>query len=178
LATNVAVFGSSEPLPGDPLYESARRVGYLLASEGYGVVSGGYAGVMEGASRGAREAGGSAIGVTTRDFGRGPGNPFLSVEHQEPNLFDRTRRLIELSDAYIILAGKAGTLAEAAFLWALHRAGLLGGKPIVMTGPFWNGFVDDLVRRDLLGPGQVGATAHAATPEEAVQIVKRLRNSR
>jgi len=53
----VAVFGSSEPAAGDPLYEAARRVGSLLAGAGYDVVTGGYGGVMEGASRGAVEAG-------------------------------------------------------------------------------------------------------------------------
>lgn len=172
MATNVAVFGSSEPGEGDALYQLARRVGHLLATEGYGVVSGGYSGVMEGASRGAREAGGAAIGVTTKDFGRGPGNPYLTVEHSEANLFDRTRRLMELSSAYIILPGKAGTLAETAFLWALHRAGLLGGKPIVLVGPFWNGFVDQLMARGLLEPSQAAATEHAATPEDAVRIIR------
>jgi uncharacterized protein (TIGR00725 family) len=173
LATNVAVFGSSEPPEGDPLYEEARRVGYLLARAGFAVVSGGYAGVMEGASRGAREAGGAAIGVTSKDLGRGSGNKYLSVEHSEADLFERTRRLIAISSAYIILRGKAGTLAEATFLWALHRAGLLNGKPIVLLGPFWRGFVEDLIDRKLLEPGQAAATMHAATPEEAVELVRR-----
>ncbi len=59
----IAVFGSSEPLEGEPLYEQARRVGALLAAAGYRVVTGGYGGVMEGASRGAIERGGEAIGV-------------------------------------------------------------------------------------------------------------------
>jgi len=167
------VFGSSEPAEGDPLYEMGRRVGYLLASGGYGVVNGGYGGVMEGASRGAREAGGIAIGVTTKDFGRGPGNRFLSQEYAEGNLFDRTRRLMEMSAAYIILPGKAGTLAEVAFLWALHRAGLLNGRPIVLVGPFWKGLVEQLVERNLLEPGQAAATRYAATPEEAVDLIRR-----
>ena len=60
----VAVFGSSDPRPGDEAYELARRAGELLARSGWAVLSGGYGGVMEGASRGAREAGGEALGVT------------------------------------------------------------------------------------------------------------------
>jgi uncharacterized protein (TIGR00730 family) len=172
LATNVAVFGSSEPAPGHPLYEEARRIGRLLAGAGFGVVNGGYGGVMEGASRGAREAGGAAIGVTTKDFARGSGNPWLSVEHSEEDLFARTRRLIEISAAYIILPGKAGTLAEAAFLWALHRARLLNGKPIILVGPFWSGFVEQLVARDLLGTEQAAATSFAAGAEEAVDLIR------
>jgi hypothetical protein len=173
LAINVAVFGSSEPEPGDPLYEEARRLGFLLAEAGYGVVNGGYSGVMEGASRGAREAGGQAIGVTSKDLGRSGGNEWLSAEHAESNLFDRTRRLIEISSAYIILPGKAGTLAEASFLWALERARLLNGRPVILLGPFWSGFVESLVARNLLEPGQAAVTMHAATPEEAVDLIRR-----
>jgi hypothetical protein len=171
VATDVAVFGSSEPLPGEPLYETARAVGRLLATHGYGVVNGGYGGVMEGVSRGAREAGGRAIGVTSRDLGRSGGNAYLTEERLAENLFERTRLLMERSSAYIILAGKAGTLAEASFLWALHRARLLQGKPIVLLGSIWEGFVESLAERDLLEPGQVEATRRAATPEEAVRII-------
>ena len=172
MATSVAVFGSSEPPPGDPLYEIARRTGDLLARAGYVVVNGGYSGVMEAASRGAREAGGEVVGVTTKDFGRGPGNRFLTREIAAENLYDRTRTLMEISSAYIILPGKAGTLAEVAFLWALHRAGLLGRKPIVLLGPFWGGFVEELLRRNLLEAPQATDTLRADTPEEAVELIR------
>ena len=173
MATRVAVFGSSEPAPGDAEYELARRVGRLLAEAGYEVVNGGYGGVMEGASLGAREGGGEAVGITTRIFTRGEGNPYLSRELPEQDLYLRTRALIEPSAAYIILPGKAGTLAELTFLWALQRAGLLGRKPVILVGPFWRGLVDDLLARRLLEPSQAAATAHAATPEEAVNLVRR-----
>jgi len=172
LATRVAVFGSSEPAPGEPAYEIARRVGRLLAEAGYDVVNGGYGGVMEAASRGAREAGGRAVGITTHAFSRGRGNSFLAEELPEEDLYLRTRTLIETSAAYIILPGKAGTLAELAFLWALQRARLLAGKPVVLLGPFWRGFVDQLLERELLEPSQAAATAHAASPEEAVSMIR------
>lgn len=172
MATRVAVFGSSEPPPGDPAYEIARRTGRLLAEAGYDVVNGGYGGVMEAASRGAGEAGGRAIGITTRVFSRGGGNPYLSMILPEEDLYLRTRTLIETSAAYIILPGKAGTLAELAFLWALQRARLLAGKPVVLLGPFWRGFVDQLLERGLLEPSQAASTAHAATPEEAVNLIR------
>jgi uncharacterized protein (TIGR00730 family) len=171
LGAKVAVFGSSEPLEPAPLYQLARSVGSLLAQAGYDVVSGGYGGVMEGVSRGARDAGGRALGVTTSAFQRGGGNRYLSEETTEKDLFLRTRALIEVSSAYIILPGKAGTLAELTFLWALQRAGLLEGKPVVLLGAFWNGLVEDFLQRGLLEPAQAGATAHVLTPEEAVEQV-------
>ena len=50
----VAVFGASVSLPGDQLYEQGVRCGRLLAEAGFGVATGGYAGVMEAVSLGAK----------------------------------------------------------------------------------------------------------------------------
>ena len=73
---SVAVFGSSEPAEGDTLYDTARRLGGLLARCGYRVVTGGYGGVMEAACRGAREAGGATVGVTCSIFRDRTPNPY------------------------------------------------------------------------------------------------------
>jgi uncharacterized protein (TIGR00730 family) len=167
----VAVFGSSEPREGEPLYQEAREVGALLAKSGFVVVNGGYGGVMEAASRGAREAGGRAVGVTTSAFRRGPGNPYLDEEHREADLFSRTRRLIQLSHAYIILRGKSGTLAELAFLWALDRGGLLPPTRIALLGDCWKGVLGALEEWQMVEPTQLGFTRLARTPVEAVEIV-------
>jgi len=166
----VAVFGSSEPGEGDPLYEQARRVGNLLARSGFLVVNGGYGGVMEAASRGAREGGGRSLGVTTSAFNRGPGNPFLDEERQEPDLYSRTRRLIELSHAYIILRGKSGTLAELTFLWALNRGGLLPPTRVVLLGECWEGVLRALEERQMVEAEQIRITRLARTPDEAVEM--------
>ncbi len=168
---SVAVFGSSEPREGDALYEQARRCGWLLARAGLRVVNGGYGGVMEAASRGAREGGGRSLGVTTAAFARGPANSYLSEALDEPDLFLRTRRLIELSDAYIILAGKSGTLAELSFLWALNRSGLLPRTRIVLLGDFWDRFLDSLKSHQMIEAQQLDITTTALTPEQAVEQV-------
>ena len=127
---------------------------------------------MEGVSRGARESGVRALGVTTSAFQRGRGNKYLSEQTTEKDLFLRTRSLIEVSSAYIILPGKAGTLAELTFLWALQRGGLLEGRPVVLLSPFWDGLVEDFHQRGLLEPAQVDATTQVLTPEEAVEQVR------
>lgn len=172
----VAVFGSGDPVQGQPLYEQARMLGRLLAGAGFLVVNGGYGGVMEASSRGAREGGGRSIGVTTSAFTRGGGNAYLSEERREPDLFLRTRRLIELSDAYIILRGKSGTLAELMLLWALNRGGLLISTRIILLGEFWEDFLISLRDRDMVESRQMEITRMARTPEQAVaEIVSFLR---
>jgi len=172
-AVGIGVFGSSEPGLGTPLYESARTLGGDLARAGYRVVTGGYGGVMEGASRGAREAGGTATGVVCDVFpGRAP-NGFLTDVAPTADLFERTRELVRLSRGFVVLGGRAGTLAELAFLWALHRAGCLDGRPVLLLtdsdgGP-WNALMRCLERNRLLDPPQLAATDVVRTPDEAVR---------
>lgn len=150
-------------------------MGSLLARAGFLVVTGGYSGVMEAASRGAVEAGGAALGITSRALTplRASHNRYLTRHLEEEGLSERMRELIRHSAGYIILPGKAGTLAELTFLWALHRARLLGDRPIVLLGDPWERYLEQLVALDLLDPEQAEITRVAATPEEAVELIRR-----
>jgi uncharacterized protein (TIGR00730 family) len=171
-APSIAVFGSSEALPGEPLYEQARSVGRLLAEAGFVVVTGGYGGVMEGASRGAAEAGGTAVGVVCGIFrGRAP-NPYLDEIVDTPDLFARTRTLIERARGYVVLEGKSGTLAEVALLWALHRAGSLDRRPVVLLADAWRALLRHLVLAGVIESEQFDVTRVVDSPEEAVAAVR------
>jgi uncharacterized protein (TIGR00730 family) len=167
----VAVFGSSEPLAGEALYETARQLGRLLAQAGRTVVTGGYGGVMEGASRGAREGGGATLGVVCAIFsGRSP-NPYLDRVVHTRDLHERTRELVDRGEAFVVLAGKAGTLAELTWLWALERAECLGRRPVVLLGDDWQPLVALLEQRGMLEPSQIRRTRFAATPERVVELL-------
>ena len=54
----VTIFGGSKCVESDTEHKQAHRVGELLAAAGFTICTGGYLGVMEAASRGARERGG------------------------------------------------------------------------------------------------------------------------
>jgi uncharacterized protein (TIGR00730 family) len=167
----IAVFGSSEPLPGEPLYETARELGRLLALRGQPVVTGGYGGVMEAASRGARSAGGRAVGVTCRIFGSRAANAYVSDMRESDDLFDRTRELVRLARGFVVLEGKAGTLAELGSLWALDRAGCLGRRPVILLGMRFATLLEQLERIDLLDREQIELSRLAETPQEAVRLL-------
>ncbi len=169
--TGIAVFGSSEPRSGEPLYETALQLGRLLAQSGHVVITGGYGGVMEAASRGAREGGGRAIGVTCEIFGSRRPNEYLSEIRPTADLHERTRQLIELARGFIVLDGKAGTLAELALLWALDRAGCLHGRPVVLLGNSFGELLQQLERSGMLEREQVEITLIARSPEHAVQLL-------
>ncbi len=169
----VAVFGSSEPVPDSLLYQEARETGRMLAERGYIVLTGGYSGVMEGASRGAMEAGGHTVGVLCDIFTRRTANEYVQESIPTADLLERTRILIEKSAACVILHGKAGTLAELTFTWALHRAGCLPDRPVILLGEGWPGFLDSLSAAGMLDPAQREITAIAATPRDAVDKIER-----
>jgi len=57
----IAVVGAGDCSPEE--YEAAQTVGYLIAGNHETLVCGGLSGVMEAACRGAKEAGGTTVGI-------------------------------------------------------------------------------------------------------------------
>jgi len=139
-AAAITIFGSSRVRPESEEYTQALELGRALGSRGYTVVTGGYDGVMEAVSRGAKEAGGRVVGVTVeviaRNFSRQP-NAYLDQEIQTAALLERIDKLVELGSAYIVLPGGSGTLVELGAVWNLAFLGALHGKPIIVVGRGW-----------------------------------------
>ncbi len=60
----ITVFGSSQPKEGNEEFNSAYKLGILLAKNNFNVCTGGFQGIMNAVSKGAVENGAEAIGVT------------------------------------------------------------------------------------------------------------------
>ena len=147
----IAVFGSSAPKPGAPLNQEAYELGRLLGEAGYAVVTGGYSGVMEAASRGAAEAGGHVIGVTSdRLYRRGSRlNAWVKEERRFPTLLERAHHLVSSSDGIVALRGGIGTLNEVAMTWSLLQVGEIAPKPLLLLGAEWGALL-----RQFYGQGE------------------------
>src|ERR1700691_6110494 len=109
----ITVFGSSRPEDGHADYVEAFELGRALASAGFAVCTGGYGGVMEGASRGARESGGRVLAVTST-FSRSPANRWADEETRVATWQDRLFELVRIGDGYVACKGGTGTLVELA----------------------------------------------------------------
>jgi len=168
----ITVFGSAQPIPGSAAYEQARQTGRLLAQSGFTVVNGGYTGTMEGASQGAAEVGGRAVGVTCALFdGRREGaNPYLTEEIHTPDLLSRLRTLVERGDGYIVLGGGIGTMLELFLVWNLLSI-TATNKPCVLVGTEWHDVLDDLVRDTAIEADHVALLRFADTSEDAVCLL-------
>ena len=93
----ITVFGSSRPREDHADYEEARSLGRALAKAGFAVCSGGYGGVMEAASRGAKEAGGKTYGVTA-EFFKPKANAWIDTEIRVTTWQDRLFELVRVAD--------------------------------------------------------------------------------
>ncbi|HLF26766.1 MAG TPA: LOG family protein [Anaerolineae bacterium] len=171
----VAVYGSNAPKPDEADYEQARRLGRLLAQAGYVVATGGYGGTMEGASRGAQEAGGHVIGVTTSIFDavRLSCNPYVAEEIKFPTLFQRLHYLVTCADAWVALPGGIGTLSEVALTWSLMQVGEIERKPFVLVGAMWRQALHTFAHNGYVQAHQHELLAYAETVEEVTALLKR-----
>lgn len=114
----VAVIGSGNA--SDKLYEKAREVGRLVAVRGGVVVCGGLLGVMEAAAYGAKEAGGTAIGVLP-DEDRGRANPYLSYSIVTGIGQARNLAVVCSGDVVVAVDGEHGALSEIGLALKLGR---------------------------------------------------------
>lgn len=180
----VTVFGSAR-LPEDhPSYELNRRLGYLLAKAGYGVVTGGAAGVMEAANRGAFEAA-KELGKDPACYSIGCGitlpfeqkfNPYVGVAVDFHYFFIRKYFLVNQSKAFFLGEGGFGTRDELWEVACLIQTGKMPLAPLVLVGDdaVWRGFQEDLrimVERKVIHPLDVNLIRVAETAEEGTRIV-------
>jgi len=136
----VTVFGGAQPKEGETAYTEALELGRLLAQRGHTVLTGGYIGVMEAVSRGAKEAGGHVIGVTCEDietWRKVSANSWVMEEIRKKTLIERLHTLIHESDAAFALPGGAGTLTEIALMWNLMIVESLPRRPLILIGRGW-----------------------------------------
>src|ERR671930_148189 len=117
----VAVIGPGEAAPDE--IAVAERVGAGLGRRGAVLVCGGLVGVMEAACRGAKEAGGTTLGILP-GADSAQANPFVDVAVPTGMGEMRNGLVARAADAVIAVGGEYGTLSEIALA-------LKAGKPVI-----------------------------------------------
>jgi len=144
----IGVIGGSRP--GPEFLKLAYDVGHLIAQAGAVLVCGGLAGVMEAASRGAKEAGGLTIGILPGNR-TSDANPYVDVPIATGLGYTRNSLVAMNADVLIAVDGEYGTLSEIAY-------GRIYGKDVIG-----------------LGSWQIEGVTPADTAEEAVALALKKR---
>jgi len=127
------------------IYELAREVGRGIAKMGAILVCGGLGGVMEGACRGAREAGGQTVGILP-GADRVHANPYITIPIVTDLGHARNVLIVRSSDLLIAISGGYGTLSEISIALKLK-------KPVIGLSTWPN----------------IGEIKYVATSEEALK---------
>lgn len=173
----VAFFGYSLSRVTDTEYSAAYETAKLIAQSGRRVANGGGPGVMYAATKGAKDGGGKVTVVyyepnnATTFEGKEAIN--IADEHfEESNYVLRTKRLLDLGDAYIIFNGGTGTMSEFAMAWGVARLYLGHSKPLLLYGSFWKNIIEAFrvntkVRQDAYDVYRI-----VTSPEEALSVIE------
>lgn len=150
----IGVIGGQEAT--EPALSHAFEVGRELASRGHVLVSGGRSGVMREACRGAKEAGGTTVGILPGNDAS-DANEFVDIPIITGIGFARNSIVARTADALIAIGGQYGTLSEIAY-------GFTVGTPVIGLGT-WQ-------LRD--HEGREPPLIRVSTPLEAVAEAERL----
>jgi hypothetical protein len=171
----ITVFGSSRPEDGHADYAEALELGRALAAVGFAVCTGGYGGVMEAVSRGARESGGRVLAVTSTFFCART-NRWVQEETRVPTWQERLFELVRVGDGYVACKGGTGTLVELAVVWEMLNKKAMEQRPFVVLGDFWQPILDR-VREVERGQGSKWSESsdplvhQSPTPTEAARFL-------
>jgi uncharacterized protein (TIGR00725 family) len=143
------VIGASEG--SEEILRDAEAVGRAIAQAGAVLVCGGLTGVMEAASKGASEVGGTVVAVLPT-LSPADANPYVTHAIATGTGHARNLAVVASGEAVIAVGGEWGTLSEIAYARKL-------GRPVVaiQSWPLRNRAGTDL------------GIVEAETPEEAVK---------
>lgn len=177
LIKTVSCLGFADATVDDPLFKEAFGVGKALAGAGYIVANGGGPGVMRATSEGAKAAGGRVVGVTfypkdVANFeGRDKDNP-IDEEIKTNNYLERTLKLLDVGQAFVIFKGGTGTISEFGMAWGLARLYFGHHKPLILFGKFWENIMATFMANMRMRPEEFQVYRVAATPEEVIKSLE------
>ena len=139
----IGVIGGARP--DNTSSDLAFEIGRLIAENGAVLVCGGLSGVMEASAKGAKEAGGTTVGILPSNS-RHDANPYIDIALATGLGYARNSLVALNADVLIAVDGQYGTLTEIAY-------GFIYGKKVIG-----------------LGTWDIEGILPANSPEEAVKL--------
>lgn len=151
----VTIYGSARTPVDHKYYLLAEKIAAGLAKSGYCVITGGGAGVMEAANKGASEAGGVSVGLNIDLPHEQEPNSYTNFPLNFKYFFVRKVMFMKYSAGFVCMPGGFGSLDELFEALTLIQTERIKPFPIVLVGSdFWAGLVD-WINDKLLGSGNI-----------------------
>ncbi len=166
----VTIFGGSRCGEDSAEYQQAKELGGRLAEAGFTICTGGYLGVMEAASRGAREKGGRVFGIVMNQFKSEP-NRYLTDKVATNHFYERLQNLIERSVGFVAFRGGMGTVTEISLVWNKLQTGVIEKRPLVLLGDCWKQVIESWKKNLVVSDADVVYLDFAENAEEACRII-------
>ena len=176
----VSIFGSAREKEGSPLYEMAVRLGRLLTTEGFMVITGAAQGIMRAGIEGAGPENSFGVNILL-PFEKGP----AKIIQDDPKVvkfkyfFTRKVFFVMEADAIALFPGGFGTHDEGFEVLTLLQTGKAPPMPVVLMEPpgeryweTWDRFVrEELLARGFISPEDLSLYRIAHSPEEATDWI-------
>lgn len=178
LGKAVSIFGSSRTKPANKYYKLAEEIAFLLAKEGYAVLTGSGSGIMEAANKGARRAKGHSVGLNIQIPSEQKPNKYVDTLLDFRYFFVRKVMFVKYAKAFVIMPGGYGTLDEFTEAINLIQTERISRFPVVLFGrEYWQGMLGWL-KEKVLAEGNISKEdldifKITDNPKEVVSIIKR-----
>jgi uncharacterized protein (TIGR00730 family) len=172
----VTVFGSARFREDHRYYQLARDAAARISKLGFTIMTGGGPGIMEAANRGARDAGGPAIGCNIMLPMEQEPNPYLDKFIEFRYFFVRKVMLVKYSYAFVVLPGGFGTMDELFEAVTLVQTDKIQDFPIILMGvDYWSPLVDfireKMIVEKTINAPDVNLLTITDSPEEACDVI-------
>jgi len=138
----VSIFGSARLPREHRYYQMGVEIGRELGKAGFGIITGGGRGLMEGANKGARQAEAPSIGLNIELPFEEEANRFLDIKLDFHYFFIRKVMFVKYAVAFVILPGGFGTLDEFFESLTLIQTDTIDHFPVVLMGKdYWKGMM-------------------------------------
>jgi uncharacterized protein (TIGR00730 family) len=173
----VSIFGSSRTKSNNRYYKLAEEIAYLLAKEGYAIITGSGSGIMEAANKGASRAKGHSIGLNIQIPEEQKPNQYVDTLLDFRYFFVRKVIFVKYAKAFVIMPGGYGTLDEFTEAVNLIQTQRIAKFPVVLFGTeYWSGLLTWLRERVLkegnISPKDLAIFTVTDNPKEVVKIIK------
>ncbi len=173
----VTIYGSARVTPSHDIYEKARQTAYLIAKEGFNIITGGGPGIMEAANLGGQQAAVRSIGLNIELPMEQTVNPYCSNTITFHHFFVRKVMLVKYATAFVIMPGGLGTMDELTEVLELIQSRKIKPFPVILFGSsYWKGLLEWLKESSLTGgyisESDLKLLRLTDDPQEACDIVK------